>query len=841
MTKVKNRKLIRKLAFRRIKTSPVMSMVIIISIMLTCIMFTSLTCLGGGLVKEMQTSTMRQVGGNKMAGLKYVLPEDIEKVKSDSSVKNVVYTSLVGMAVNEDIKNVSVEVNCAGDDESAKSCFAYPTTGRLPENEDEIAMSTIVLDELGIPHELGSEVPLKLSADERYSEHSLKLCGFWEGDSVAMAQMAWVSREFADKYAPTPEISWYKQEGHVNYCGYYSVDFDFSNSFDIEGKTVALISRLYSGSDITPEYGVNWAYATSNIDIEMVLGAAGFALVIFIAAYLIIYNIFHINISADIRSYGLLKTVGTTSKQIKHMVKIQAAFYCLMGIPLGLIIGFILSKALFGLVISSSSINSSGKYPVSFGLILISFAVSSLFTYITVMISCHKPRKAAGNVSPIQALRFNDTSVGVKKHEKRTKKVTPMSIARDNMSRSKKKTVIVVLSLTLSIILMNTVYNFVNGLDMDKYTQNYIMGDFIISEPTKNASYEHTDCIQPEETEFFENLEGAQVDKIYCTIGKTVITGETLASFKNFIGGAEDADSFAEFRGNSALLMTDIYGVDEGVLTEMEKTEGNFDREKFFSGKYAIVKDYYCGGDYSDMCLYEVGDKIKIQGPSGAEKEYEVLAVDNIPWILSDKSYFLAGVEVMIPCSEYLSLADNENAFCLLINAEKGCYDNINNMVKAYTENSSHLIYSNKETVEEEFHDFVLMVKLIGGSLVGILALIGVINFINADVTGIISRKRELAMMNAVGMTGSQIRKMLVWEGVIYAVFTLIFSLVFGSIISYGVVRFISDGMAFFTYRFTLIPFVFALPVLLALSAAVPSLAYKCLCKESVIERIREN
>lgn len=841
MTKVKNKKLIRQLTFRRIKSSPVMSAVIVISIMLTCIMFTSLTCLGGGLIKEMQNSTMRQVGGDKMAGLKYILPEDIEKLRGDKAVKGLTYRRLVGSSVNEELKNVSVEVNCAADDEEARSCFSFPETGRLPEDEDEIALSTLVLDEMGIPYEIGAEVPFKLLADDRYTEHKMKLCGYWKGDSISMAQIAWVSKGFADKYAPTPEISWYEQTDTKNYSGYYSADFDFSNSFDIEGKTVALLSRLYGGSEYTPDYGINWAYTTSNIDADSVIGAGAFALVIFAAAYLIIYNIFHINISSDIRSYGLLKTIGTTSKQIRHMVKIQAGLYCLAGIPAGLFLGFMLSRGLFGLVINSTTISSSGKYPISLGLIAASFAVAALFTYITVMISCRKPCKTAGNVSPIQALRFNDTLVGIKKTEKETKKVTPLSIARDNMTRSRKKTVVVVLSLTLSIILMNTVYNFVNGLDMDKYVKNYIMGDFIISEPTKNSSYEHTDCIQPGETAFFESLDGAEVSRVGCDYSRTVLTGERLSTYKEFAPADPSEDMNAEYTKDGALLLTDIYGADDGVLTQMEKTGVHFDREKFNSGRYAIVKDYFCGESIEDMGLFEVGDTITVQTKDGAEKKYEVLALDNIPWILSDKSYFFAGVEIIVPFSEYTEITDSESALCLMINAEDGSYDEINSMIKSYTENSSHLIYSNKDTVQGEFNDFVLMVKLIGGSLVGILALIGVINFINADVTGIISRKRELAMMNAVGMTGSQIRKMLIWEGVCYAIFTLIFSVVFGSAVSYAVVRFLADGMAFFTYSFTLLPFIFTLPVLLALSAAVPVIAYKCLCKESVIERIREN
>ena len=187
MTKVNNGKVIRRLAFRELKNNRKMNFVVILSIILTCILFTALTSIGGSLINGAQQETMRQVGGDRMAGLKCVLPEDYEKVKADSATRNVVYRIIVGNAVNKDFKNISVEVNCAENENSAKALFSNPTTGRLPQSYDEIAVSTLVLDELGLPHELGTIVPITLNVDGEISEHEFKLCGYWQGEKVAMA------------------------------------------------------------------------------------------------------------------------------------------------------------------------------------------------------------------------------------------------------------------------------------------------------------------------------------------------------------------------------------------------------------------------------------------------------------------------------------------------------------------------------------------------------------------------------------------------------------------------------------------------------------------------------
>ena len=152
---------------------------------------------------------------------------------------------------------------------------------------------------MNIPHEIGTTVPIVLDIDGEQSEHVFRLCGFWQGEKIAMAQQCWVSRAFADENAPTPNESFYTRE-FSGYAGYWQVDFNYGNSWDIEGKTDKLLERLYGDSDVVPETGVNWAYSTSTVDFTTLAGGILLLLMVFAAGYLIIYNIFHINISANI-------------------------------------------------------------------------------------------------------------------------------------------------------------------------------------------------------------------------------------------------------------------------------------------------------------------------------------------------------------------------------------------------------------------------------------------------------------------------------------------------------------------------------------------------------------
>ena len=579
MTKVKNRAVIRRLAIRELKSNRKMNAVIILSIILTCVLFTALTSIGGSLINGAQQETMRQVGGDRMAGFKCVLPEDYEKVKADDATRDVVYRTIVGDAVNDEFKHISVEVNCAENMDAAQALFCAPETGRLPEGYDEIAVSTLVLDELGLPYELGISVPIMLDIDGDISEHIFKLCGYWQGERIAMAQECWVSRDFAEKHAPTPAESFYAQT-YPGYAGYCMVDFNFRNSWNIEKKVDELTARLYGDSDIVPDVGINWAYTTSSVDAGTLAGGIALILVIFAAGYLIIYNIFHINVSANIRSYGLLKTVGTTAKQIRKMVRTQAVVYCAIGIPMGLIIGVLMGKILLRAIMSILNVYSAASYRTGIGLILVTCIFAGVFTFITVIISCRRPCKIAGSVSPIDAVRFYETDMHRKREVKKTSRVTPLSVARNNMSRNRKKVIVVVLSLTLSIVLTNTLFTLLSGFDMDKFVSMQIIGDFVI---THDQASEYDDDaffkITPEQIDYLNQIDGvSEINPVYFAWGSLILDGKPLERLKALCDKYAEKDAYGEIAAASdGEIPADIYGIPADLLRVFEPMEGELD------------------------------------------------------------------------------------------------------------------------------------------------------------------------------------------------------------------------------------------------------------------------
>ena len=158
-----------------------------------------------------------------------------------------------------------------------------------------------------------------------------------------------------------------------------------------------------------------------------------------------------------------------------------------------------------------------------------------------------------------------------------------------------------------------------------------------------------------------------------------------------------------------------------------------------------------------------------------------------------------------------------------------------------YTENvDSQCSYESKATFVAEFESMRNMFIICGGVLSFIVGLVGTLNFMNVIVTGVLSRKRELAVLQSVGMTGKQLKSMLILEGLYYELGAVVITL-FLTLVSVPLISRVMNGMFwFFTYRFTILPIITAVPVSILLGVLIPWAAYRFLSKKPVVERLRE-
>lgn len=858
--KIKNKSVIRRTAKEYIFKNRGKSLVIILSVALCTFLFTTLFTVGGSILTMFKESTQRQVGTSAAGAYKYLIQEEYDRLTADKKIKEVSHWICVGEATNKELLKVRTEVHWT-DQVSAKKGFCYPEAGNLPQAENEAVFSSLVLSALKInvdPNNyealLGKKVPLQITINDQTIEKEFTVCGVFTGDRVSMAQFVLVSKTFQEKYAPVPTVSYYDRSTDYNsqIRGLINADVDFYIPFRTEHQLIAAAFR--NGLPEMVELGVSNASMAGTMDITALLLVVFLLITIFLSGYLIINNIYRINVYSDIRSYGLLKTIGMSGRQLTLLVRYQAIFLSLPGIALGILAGSLVGILLVPVVVSMFNISSAVKVVVRInGWILL---LSALFSFVTVIVSCRKPARLASKVSPIEAVRYTE-SVKSPKCGRSSSRFSNLSFAARNLSRDKKKVFWVVLSLSLSLVILNSVYTLLHGFSEDKYIAHSIATDFSVADATlDNPSVKYSNRnltgISPELLAQLNNLKGVEeLGNIYLESSYQRFTDEDFQKiderllskpfFSTMTTYGEDVtikDMYEEIRASSVLL----YGMDDFVLKNLPVRHGSFALEKFKTGNYILVNEYdiRLPSGQAPIPYFLPGDKISVTTNDGNTKQYEVMATVQLPYAFRLQIFDTLDMFYILPSDEFNSFCQPRTPMRCLFNVTDEAEEKIEEWMENYTtEREPALTYTSRKSYKEEFKSFTSMIMIVGGLLTGILALIGLLNLANTMTTSIISRRLELAMLEAVGMTKrTQVCGMCI-EGLLYAIFTGIAGIILSSVFSAVLIKPFGAGMWYFEWNFSLLPLVVVFPIMIVLTLLLPVIIYKNAMKASVVERLR--
>ena len=481
--RVKNRKCIRRLSFKSLWASRKRNIIAICAIALTTLMFTSLFTIMLSVNSSYETYNFRQAGGYSDGCFKDLSREQADKIAAHKGIKASGERIVCGFSSSDVFGKVAAEVSYM-DKNCTKWSYATPTTGKEPQKENEIAMDTTALRLLGVEPKLGTNVTITYQAGNGTDTgipqtDSFILVGYWEYDDLMPVHYINVSKAYVDKI----------NEKCIA-AGDEALDIDLNVMLPSKLNIRAQMEKIDTDlgydwntrdQENSARIGVNWGLTASSIssgiDFSLVAALIAFFLLIIFTGYLIIYNIFQISVTGDIRFYGLLKTIGTTPRQLRRIITQEALFLCILGIPIGLLLGYGIGAVLTPIVLETTSIIGTKATISSSPLIFIG---SALFAIITVFLSCRKPGKMAAKVSPVEAAKYTEGMTGKKKKRRsRGAKVYQMAFA--NLGRNKKKTALVIVSLTLSVTLLNVLFSLVNGFDMDKYVDRSNCADFIVS------------------------------------------------------------------------------------------------------------------------------------------------------------------------------------------------------------------------------------------------------------------------------------------------------------------------------------------------------------------------
>lgn len=840
MVKVENQETLRLLTRQFMKKNRGRNVVAVAAIILTTLLFTTLFTGMISMVLTRMEADKKQYMLYSHAYIQDLTEEEgkkIGQILEDSAFVERFGTAAVLGEVSDSRFSYPVEIRY-GDRTGAEGFGCVPTHGEMPREPGEIAVSTLVLDTLGLPYELGEEIvlPIRWAEGGIRAEH-FRLCGYWEVNKTDKAQFALVSEQILAEL-PSIRISqfcfvWYRYPW--NMAAYTRKLSEISAGLCLE----------YGDFQLNPAY-------------EKMVGEGGVSLpsaavlisLILLSGYLIIYNIFNISIKNDIKTYGLLKNVGTTGRQLKQIVRMQAWRLSAVGVPMGLLLGY--GAGVWMMPVLNADLErgrgTALVYPYPLAILWI-FLASAFFALFTVYLSGLQACRTVEKVSPVEALRMAENGTGEKIRNGggngSSGGNTWRQMGMSNVMRNWKKGLAVMVSIGISLVTVNCMFMMARGYNLDPYKDIYLAADFQLDKMGPTFDYADTNGISGEIKKALEECPySRETGYVYYSQEEHEMEPALQETWKRII------ERYGERWGvqwqevwrtteNTRRIRVNCIGISRSVFDKLEWQGMPGTWEEFCSGKYVIAGcPYYLnyGEDF-----YKAGDRFSMEYKSGVRKEYQVLGEANLPYSFDYPYVTLVSVKIFVPETEFINCTGNDHAMRAVMNAAKGQERELQQYLEqqVLTKDSTINLASVLD-VEADFRRFVDKYYIIGGNLALVLALIGIMNFFNTSVTSILSRRRELAMLEAVGMTKKQILRMLMTEGCIYLGGALLLAVAFTYLCAGTLLKKTLGTAFFFELRVTAAPCLLMVPLLAVIAWGIPKLSFRYLSKGSVAERIRQ-
>lgn len=866
MYSTRNKKCMLKLAKKDFLKNRTRNIVAVLAMILTTVLFATLIITGVGAYESVQLTLQKQKGSKADADIRYMTEEQFEKLSKDERVDFVGLRRPIGFLSNAKTHNIELDYM---DSIEQELTFSVPTLGCAPTKENEIATTDRALESLGIKPKVGAEVEIEFELRNQIHQYKMVVSGIWEAPNSQTSLML-VSDKFMQE---NEEIFPYTFDKDRQYAGTYFSDIALKNTNNMEEQLQNIVLSL--GGNPEDANAENYiAYAVNRITnpemtVSVLIIGLVFALLFVFAGYLLIFNIFEISVLRDVQKYGLLKTIGTTQKQIKFLVRIQTLWLLLIALPCGLLIGYFLGKAILPFAIGFIT-NEYSNLSVEVSPNIIIFLGAAVFTIFTVLVSVRKPINIISKISPMEALRYSEKTEKSKKI-KHTKKISVWRLALSNVKRRKKRSVFIVISMTLCCMLFNSTLIIVNSIDIEKALKEQCAADVVIANGNTfnniKGYIHHTDRLDENIVELVEDQFDIE--------DKGLIYKNTLDDRNVTIdyGLTYDKADLVKEDGKAGIMVEqyyiplgyddfpvcNVYGCNENVFQRcnflkiaddisvaelyQKLEEGNYVVEavRKKQGQSSVnMEDFQC----------EIGDKIKVRSNGEEERELEVIAQMSV----TSTEYEVPNVTTGIT-----AVGGDAPMFYISENTFKNIYEKPSLMSFSFNVDKEELVPIMEQIdklVEQKEGEIgcssVIMLRnslsgikntvyIIGGFISVILGMSGFINFINLMITNIITRKKEYAVMQSIGMTTKQLIRLIVNEGLLYALSSAVLGIVLSVLVGGTMIKIICNAIWFMTYKLLLWSAITLSVVTIILSGVIPVIVFKSFNKESIVEKIRKD
>ena len=700
--------------------------------------------------------------------------------------------------------------------------------GQLPQKENDIVVSKGILEALGQNGKIGDTitVPYQILKDDGLDytkEKDFRICGFLADNESSKEQKQYtslVSEAFLKAEIPVEQ---------VKYRFLLQVNGQKGNTTADYTETIQNIARQFGISE--DDMNINKEYLAANyVDPATIPVIVGIMLIVVLAGIITIYSVYYVSMNQRVREFGKLKAIGATKRQLRQIVLREGMGVALFAIPIGLLIGTVAVKVVLlqfvehakdsnVLITEAYKVVAKGEVQLYYWWIyLLAIAV----TLCTVYLSLMKPMRMAAKVSEIEAMRYQGGSKRQKSSRKGYQFLNIGRLTKRNLAENKKKSTITIVSMAVTgifVMMVATVLSCANPMESAK---SLIVGQYEISPIVESGNKEH-----PE-------YEWAEVQK-------NNPLNEGLKQQIEELDGVERVDVFTALKVSGGPFEEKIgtefiNGVPEEYAEELKKgiTEGNVTYEELKSGDKVIL-DRALLHWYPDI---KVGDKLKLNihdGDNTFQKEIEVAAIGEYGRGLTNYNCLIMAKEG----AEKLTINNSSSYFQVI--ADKDYDEALEASLQAIVDGSGRLQMRTWKNEYDTWKNAIQMTRGACYAFIIILAAISIMNLINTMINSVHVRKKELGMMQAIGMSDRQLMKMLQLEGIFYTVGTLIISIGVGSLAGYPLFLYAKRTGMFdiSTYHYPVTAAIIIILTLFVIQMLLAIFIAKSVRKDSLIERIR--
>lgn len=783
------------------------SILIILTVLLTTMLLMAIATFGYGTVRT-QKENAGNLYGTYYGSYRNVTESQIQDMEMRGEFSEVGRAAVAGTVRHEK------SVNLMWADETTRRLTNLDLQlgqGAFPEEEDEIAAQPGFFKSLGYDKAgLGDRIILqyRTSLREPYREGSFVISGLLrESEGASQGYTAYVSQKFLDARIPEEERG---------FLAYFRLDDSLKLNYDGAEEEM---------KELAAECGIDEKYVSKNSyylmlkldpDMETIAACLILSALVILFSVAVIYNIFQVGIAQKVQEYGRIKAIGTTGKQMKKIVFREGMLLAVIGVPLGLLAGYFAGKGLVHyLMESANSVDTNTQLQEVSMFSPPLLALAALLSFLTVWLALKKPMHIVASISPVEAMKYQE---GTKKGaglRKGRKNMDTRGLTLATLRANRRRTAATITTMGLSCVLFVILANLVGNMD-DEYNarKDVPYGQFAV-----DLDYSTQDTAYPEnnlDQILKQNPLGNEtVEKIRALNGVTEVrTRKVLAGFFN---GQQDSVAVLDQEEFERRMEG------SGAMGTLDYGKASEENGIFYGWSHFLEETGTQIGDPLSVILQDGNSTAELQGSlQGAFGNLEA------SWGITEET-----------CQK-LGLGEGSNGTIFVDCREKDC-PMVEGQLEALFEGVENVeILSYQAALDTAQMSSRMIKQMIYGFLV-VIGLIGFMNMANTMIISIITRKRELGILQAIGMTNRQLNRMLQAEGLFFTIGTILVSLAVG--IPGGYALFLygkkSGWTGLYSYHFPAAEVLLMIAAIGLLQLTLSFLLSRNVKKESLVERIR--